>query len=74
MREVKHLMNQLEELGLEPHVSEFQGIAQEYIRHGRSCTGAILLPSFTGKALIYELSEKQDIPCTMVLKNVATNS
>lgn len=73
MREVRRLLEQLEGIGLGPHTESYQGleeITKTYVKYGKGASGVLPLPAETSRVLIYELSEKQDIPCTILLKKL----
>lgn len=75
MREVKNLMEQLQQLGLGPHVDsvrDFQEIANTFVQTGRGAYGIIPLPSQTDRVLVYELTDKTNVACNIILKYQGT--
>jgi hypothetical protein len=68
MREVRRLSYQLEVVGIDADsgpAQDFSAVAKTYIDTGKGVAGAIPLPQCV---LWYELTERVDVPCTVVLK------
>lgn len=73
MREARRLMEQMEGLGLGPHleaICDFQRIVHQYIQDGKGECGIIPLPEGTDRAIVYDLSATKEVPCTVVLKSL----
>lgn len=73
MREVRRLREQLEDIGLGPHVAaveELLALFDAYVSDGRARNGAIPLPSGTGRSIVYDLPDKTDQVCSVLLKRV----
>lgn len=73
MREVKRLMEQLESVGLGPHVisvQEFSTIADAFIQNGINQTGIIRLPFETERILVYELINKTNKASNIIIKYI----
>lgn len=66
--EIKEISAQISKLGLSDHegVEEFYEITKEYIKTGKPCEGSIALRG-TKRTLVYMLSGKNDVPCSVTL-------
>lgn len=73
MREIRHIMEQLDGLGLGPNIpaiEEFIHVTEEYVRTGKGLHGMIPLNG-TDRVIVYELEEKRDKTCHIILKHMA---
>lgn len=77
MREVRTLKEQLENIGLGPHVAsvqEFIDIAEGFVQTGINQTGVIKLPSETDRVLVFELVNKKNVSSNIVIKYIGNNT
>lgn len=71
LKEVRHLYQQLEALGLHEEVeqiAEFRKIADEFVRNGVPLSGEIPIP-FARRVLVYELTSSAKHSCSILMKS-----
>lgn len=70
IEEIKNIYLQLDALGIDDRfyeIEQFKKIANAYVRDGIGINGVIPIPAIH-RTICYKLTEKENVPCTVVMK------